>query len=57
MPIPPVAGIATLSSPELKHKVNSNVDDVIGRIRGIAPQYFSEEVESVFTSPRVFDAY
>lgn len=44
-PIPPVAGIATLSSAELKHKVNTNVDDVIGRIRGIAPQYFSEEVQ------------
>ena len=44
MPIPPVGGIATLNSAELKDKVNSNVKDVIGRIRGIAPQYFSEEV-------------
>jgi len=44
VPIPPVGGIATLNPAELKHKVNANVEDVIKRIRGIAPQYFSEEV-------------
>lgn len=57
VPIPPVAGIATLSSAELKHKVDSNVNDVIGRIKGIAPQYYSEEVQiqsSFLTSPQGF---
>ncbi|CAN8229179.1 unnamed protein product [Cochlearia groenlandica] len=52
VPIPSVAGIATLSSDELKHKVNSNVDDVLGRIRGIAPQYFSEEDENSVEPPQ-----
>ncbi|CAH8274165.1 unnamed protein product [Arabidopsis lyrata] len=50
--VPPAAGIATLSSAELKHKVNSNVDDVIGRIRGIAPQYCSEEDENSVEPPQ-----
>ncbi|RID59278.1 hypothetical protein BRARA_F02519 [Brassica rapa] len=52
MPIPPVGGIATLNSAELKDKVNSNVKDVIGRIRGIAPQYFSEEDENIVEPPQ-----
>ncbi|XP_010444949.1 PREDICTED: transformation/transcription domain-associated protein-like [Camelina sativa] len=52
VPIPPVTGIATLSSAELKHKVNLNVDDVIGRIRGIAPQYFCEEDENSVEPPQ-----
>ncbi|XP_010526797.1 PREDICTED: transformation/transcription domain-associated protein-like [Tarenaya hassleriana] len=52
VPIPPVAGIATLNSAELKHKVNSNVDDVIGRIKGIAPQYFSEEDDNAVEPPQ-----
>ncbi|XP_024004594.1 transformation/transcription domain-associated protein isoform X2 [Eutrema salsugineum] len=52
MPIPPAAGVATMSSAELKHKVNSNVDEVIGRIKGIAPQYFSEEDENSVEPPQ-----
>ncbi|KAG7584206.1 Protein kinase-like domain superfamily [Arabidopsis suecica] len=52
VPIPPVGGIATLNSAELKHKVNANVEDVIGRIRGIAPQYFSEEDENTVEPPQ-----
>ncbi|CAN7108366.1 unnamed protein product [Brassica rapa subsp. narinosa] len=52
MPIPPVTGVATLSSAELKHKVDSNVDDVIRRLRGIAPQYYSEEDENSIEPPQ-----
>lgn len=29
---------------DFEQKVTTNVDNVIGRIKGIAPQYFSEEV-------------
>lgn len=47
----PLASIAAggMNPADFKQKVTTNVDLVIGRINGIAPQYFSEEV-SLLTS-------
>jgi transformation/transcription domain-associated protein len=36
---------------DFKHKVTTNVDNVINRITGIAPQYLSEEVTSISNIP------
>ena len=45
MPIAPlVGGGGSMSSIDFKQKVTTNVDNVINRISGIAPQSFSEEV-------------
>ncbi|GKV51280.1 hypothetical protein SLEP1_g57947 [Rubroshorea leprosula] len=52
MPIAPVAGGSTLNPADFKHKVTTNVDAVIGRIKGIAPQSFSEEEENIADPPQ-----
>lgn len=39
----PVGG-GSLNNVDLKQKVTTNVEHVIGRINSIAPQYISEEV-------------
>ncbi|GLU19769.1 hypothetical protein SLE2022_359970 [Rubroshorea leprosula] len=52
MPIAPVAGGSTLNPADFKHKVTTNVDAVIGRIKGIAPQFFSEEEENIADPPQ-----
>lgn len=45
MPAAPAAG--GIGSAELKQRVTSNVDQVITRIKSIAPQTFPEEDENV----------
>lgn len=40
----PVAGGGNMNPVDFKHKVTANVDHVINRISGIAPQFLSEEV-------------
>lgn len=42
----PFAGGGNMNPIDFKQKVIANVEHVIGRINGIAPQYFSEEVTS-----------
>lgn len=44
MPMAPFAGGGSMNPADFKQKVITNVEHVIGRINGIAPQYFSEEV-------------
>ena len=44
MPTAPAAG--GIGSAELKQRVTSNVDQVLTRIKNIAPQTFPEEVKS-----------
>lgn len=44
MPLGPVPGGGSLNPIDFKHKITANVEQVIGRISGIAPQYLSEEV-------------
>lgn len=45
MPLAPISGGGSTNPIEFKQKVTTNVEHVIGRINGIAPQYFSEEVK------------
>ena len=49
MPLAPIAGGSSMNPIEFKQKVTTNVEHVIGRINGIAPQYITEEV-----SPTLF---
>lgn len=46
MPAAPAAG--GIGSAELKLKVTSNVDQVVARIKKIAPQTFPEEVKVIY---------
>ncbi|XP_075498359.1 LOW QUALITY PROTEIN: SAGA complex/NuA4 acetyltransferase complex subunit TRA1-like [Primulina tabacum] len=46
MPLTPVVGGGVLNNVDLKQKVSTNVEHVIDRINGIAPQYISEEEEN-----------
>ncbi|KGN48912.1 transformation/transcription domain-associated protein [Cucumis sativus] len=50
----PLASIAAggMNPADFKQKVTTNVDLVIGRINGIAPQYFSEEEENAMDPPQ-----
>lgn len=49
MPIAPIVGGGSSMTPlDFKQKVTTNVEHVISRINGIAPQYFSEEVIILF---------
>ncbi|GAB4848475.1 hypothetical protein Ancab_003180 [Ancistrocladus abbreviatus] len=52
MPLAPVAGGGSLNPAEFKNKVTTNVENVIGRISGIAPQSFCEEEENVMEPPQ-----
>lgn len=52
MPMASVAGGSSLNPVDFKHKVSTNVENVIGRINGIAPHY-SEEVMQVWFFIRV----
>ncbi|GMI77206.1 hypothetical protein like AT2G17930 [Hibiscus trionum] len=45
------AGGGSLNPVDFKHKVTTNVENVIGRITGITPQCFSEE-ENVMDPPQ-----
>lgn len=44
MPLGPMVGGGGLNPVDLKQKIITNVENVIVRINGIAPQYISEEV-------------
>lgn len=48
MPLATVVGAGNLNPVDFKQKVTTNVENVIGRITGIAPQYISEEVSTCF---------
>lgn len=48
MPLAPVVGAGSLNPVDFRQKVATNVENVIGRINGIAPQYISEEVSTYF---------
>ncbi|KAH9611581.1 hypothetical protein KSS87_004438 [Heliosperma pusillum] len=51
MPLAPVPG-GGLSPADFKHKVTINVEQVIARINGIAPQSLSEEDENAMDPPQ-----
>ncbi|XVE82488.1 hypothetical protein DITRI_Ditri16bG0008800 [Diplodiscus trichospermus] len=51
MPLAPAAGGGSMNPVDFKHKVTTNVENVIGRISGIAPQCFSEEEEENAMDP------
>lgn len=40
----PIAGGSSMNPVDFKQKITTNVEHVIGRINGISPQYYSEEV-------------
>lgn len=44
MPLAPVVGGGSLNPVEFRQKITTNVEHVIQRINGIAPQFISEEV-------------
>lgn len=46
MPMAPMAAGGTMSPVDFKQKVITNVEHVITRVKGIAPQNFSEEVSN-----------
>ncbi|XP_043814591.1 transformation/transcription domain-associated protein isoform X2 [Manihot esculenta] len=52
MPMAPVAGGGNMNPVDFKHKVTANVDHVINRISGIAPQFLSEEEENAVDPPQ-----
>ncbi|CAH9116378.1 unnamed protein product [Cuscuta epithymum] len=52
MPVGPVAGAGNLNPAELKQKITTNVEHVIGRVNVIAPQYISEEEENTMDPPQ-----
>jgi transformation/transcription domain-associated protein len=51
MPLAPISG-ATMNPADFKLKVNTNVEHVISRINGIAPQFISEEEENAVEPPQ-----
>ncbi|MBA0551632.1 hypothetical protein Golob_022508 [Gossypium lobatum] len=52
MPLAPAAGGGSMNPTDFKYKVTTNVENVIGRISGIAPQCFSEEEENATDPPQ-----
>ncbi|CAN4078750.1 unnamed protein product [Withania somnifera] len=52
MPLAPVVGAGSLNPVDFKQKIATNVENVIGRINGIAPQYISEEEENGMDPPQ-----
>ncbi|KAJ4844568.1 hypothetical protein Tsubulata_023584 [Turnera subulata] len=52
MPLAPVTGGGNMNPVEFKHKVTANVEHVISRINGIAPQSISEEDENGVDPPQ-----
>ncbi|KAF8410450.1 hypothetical protein HHK36_002979 [Tetracentron sinense] len=49
-PLAPVSAGGSLNPIDFNHKITTNVERVIGRIKGIAPQYFSEVEENALDS-------
>ncbi|XAR57979.1 Non-specific serine/threonine protein kinase [Bertholletia excelsa] len=52
MPLASVVGGGSLNPADFKQKVTTNVEHVIGRISGIAPQFVSEEEENGVDPPQ-----
>ncbi|KVI08775.1 Armadillo-type fold [Cynara cardunculus var. scolymus] len=52
MPLAPVVGGGSLNPVEFRQKITTNVEQVIGRINGIAPQFVSEEEENSVDPPQ-----
>ncbi|KAJ7944171.1 Transformation/transcription domain-associated protein [Quillaja saponaria] len=52
IPLAAIAGGGTMSPSDFKQKVTTNVDNVINRINGMAPQYFSDEEENAMEPPQ-----
>ncbi|KAL8246880.1 hypothetical protein R6Q59_008096 [Mikania micrantha] len=52
MPLAPVVGGGSLNPVEFKQKITTNVEEVIVRISGIAPQFISEEEENSVDPPQ-----
>ncbi|XP_042509195.1 transformation/transcription domain-associated protein-like [Macadamia integrifolia] len=52
MPSAPAPAGGCLSPMDLKLKVTTNVDNVIGRIKGVAPQNYSEEEDNAMDPPQ-----
>lgn len=52
MPLGPMVGASGLNPADLKQKITTNVEHVIGRINGIGPQYISEEEENGVDPPQ-----
>ncbi|KAJ8771163.1 hypothetical protein K2173_023488 [Erythroxylum novogranatense] len=52
MPLAPVGGGSSMNPVDFKNKVTTNVDHVISRINGIAPQFLSEEEENAVDPPQ-----
>ncbi|KAE8707127.1 hypothetical protein F3Y22_tig00110387pilonHSYRG00919 [Hibiscus syriacus] len=52
MPLSASSGGGSLNPADFKHKITTNVENVINRISGIAPQCFSEEEENVMDPPQ-----
>lgn len=48
MSLASLAGGGGVNPVDFKHKVTDNVEHVIGRINGISPRFYSEEVSSYF---------
>lgn len=48
----PAASGSSMNPADFKHKVTTNVDNVINRITGIAPQHLSEEEENAVDPPQ-----
>ncbi|MCL7050221.1 hypothetical protein MKW94_020144 [Papaver nudicaule] len=52
MPTAPVAPGGSMNPLDFKHKVTINVENVVGRIKNIAPQYYSEEEDNSMEPPQ-----
>ncbi|KAG5623314.1 hypothetical protein H5410_008532 [Solanum commersonii] len=52
MLLAPAVGAGNLNPVDFTQKVATNVENVIGRINGIAPQYISEEEENGMDPPQ-----
>ncbi|GJS29218.1 transformation/transcription domain-associated protein-like protein isoform X2 [Tanacetum coccineum] len=52
MPLAPVVGGGSMNPVEFRQKITTNVEQVIGRINGIAPQFITEEEENSVDPPQ-----
>ncbi|KAI4327728.1 hypothetical protein L6164_020154 [Bauhinia variegata] len=52
MPMAPMAGGGAMNPIDFRQKITTNVEHVIARVKGIAPQNFSEEEENAMEPPQ-----
>ncbi|KAI4314757.1 hypothetical protein L6164_027634 [Bauhinia variegata] len=52
IPMAPMAGGSAMNPTDFKQKITKNVEHVIARVKGIAPQNFSEEEENDMDPPQ-----